>query len=317
MNKILTFAIVTLFSITAFGQQESQFSNFVLNQQLYNPAYVGSRNTASFTALHRSQWMGFEGAPSSQVISFQTPIMRQRAGVGGSISRQSIGISSTWFGSAAYSYNLRITQEINLRLGLQATLEYLGINFSDPSVVTVSQNDPSLNNGAYDDNYSGNVGVGFYLTYKDLFYFGASSPQLYPNILGFNDLVSKQAKAFPHRYFNIGAVIPATDDLEVMPNVMIKWVDQAPINADVNVSVRYKKLVTAGLNYRTGGNNNGDSVDLLVFYQFNQKIGAGISYDATLSDIKDYSSGSIEMVVRYDLRDEKGNLENPRYFKKK
>ena len=317
MLKIFTIAIVLFFSISAFGQQESHFTNFVYNQQLYNPAYVGSRNTPSFTALHRSQWLGFEGAPTSQVLSFQTPIMKQRAGVGGSISRQGIGVSYTWFGSAAYSYNLRITQEINLRLGLQATLEYLGIDFSDPSIVTVSQFDPSLAEGGFNDKYSANVGVGFYLTYKDIFYFGASSPQLYPNNLGFNDLANTQAKAFPHRYFNIGAVIPASDDIEVMPNMMIKWVDHAPLDADINISVRYQKLVTAGLTYRAGGNDTGESVDLLLFYQINQKIGAGLSYDLTLSDIKDYSSGSIELVARYDLRDEKGNLENPRYFKKK
>ncbi|HFA50559.1 MAG TPA: type IX secretion system membrane protein PorP/SprF [Bacteroidetes bacterium] len=317
MKKILTIAIVLLFSLTAFGQQESQFTNFVYNQQLYNPAYVGSRNTPSFTALHRSQWLGFEGAPNSQLISFQTPIMKQRAGLGGTIFRRGIGVSNNWLGSAAYSYNLRITQEIDLRLGIQASLEYLGVRFSDPSIITVTRNDPSANNGSYDDNYSANVGVGFHLSYKDLFYFGASSPQLYPNNLSFNDLSNTPAKAFPHRYFVLGAVIPATDDIEVMPNMLIKWVDQAPLDVDVNVMVRWKKMLTGGLTYRAGGNNTGDSMDLLLFYQFNQKIGAGLSYDFTLSDIKDYSSGSIELVARYDLRDEKGNLENPRYFKKK
>ena len=320
MNKILTSIIILVFAISAFGQQEQHFTNFYYNQQMYNPAYVGSRNTPSFTGLHRSQWMGFEGAPNSQVISFQTPVMKQRAGVGGTIARQGIGISYTWFSSAAYSYNLRITQEIDLRVGLQATLEYLGIKFSDSRVITVTQNDPSTSDGEFEDKYSGNVGVGLYLTYKDIFYFGASSPQLYPNLLGFNDLVRNRAKAFPHRYFNIGAVIPATDDIEVMPNMLVKWVDQAPVDADINFSVRYKKLITGGITYRTGGGgmtNVGESVDLLIFYQFNQKIGAGLSYDLTLSDIKDYSNGSIELIVRYDLRDEKGNLENPRYFKKK
>lgn len=264
--------------------------------------------------------MGFEGAPNSQVISFQSPIMKQRAGIGGTISRQGIGISYSWFGSAAYSYNLRITQEIDLRLGLQATLEYLGIQFSDPKVITVSQIDPSLSDGDFDDKYTGNVGLGVYFTYKDMFYFGASSPQLYPNNISFNDLVSNQAKAFPHRYFNIGAIIPAENDIEIMPNMMIKWVDHAPLDADINFSVRYQKKFTGGISYRTGGGgttSSGESVDLLFFYQFDQKIGAGLSYDLTLSEIKDYSSGSLELVLRYDLKDEKGNLENPRYFKKK
>lgn len=317
MQKIVLLCIILFTSFAAFSQQEAHFTNFVYNQQLFNPAYVGSRNTPSFTALHRSQWLGFEGAPSSQVLSFQTPIMRQRAGVGGSITRSGIGVTYSWFGSAAYSYNLRITQEIDFRIGIHATLKYMGIDFADPKVVTVSQIDPSLNDGEFSDKYSGNVGVGLFLTYKDIFYFGASSPQLYPNNLGFNDFTAKTAKLSPHRYFAIGAVFPASDDLELMPNILIKWVDQAPVDGDINFAVRYQKKITAGLTYRAGGNSTGESVDALLFFQFNQKIGAGLSYDFTLSDIRDYQSGTIELVARYDLRDEKGNLENPRYFKKK
>lgn len=320
MKNIFTFIIVLVFSIVAFGQQEQHYTNFVYNQQLYNPAYVGSRNTPSFTGIHRSQWLGFEGAPNSQLISFQSPIQNQRAGIGGTISRQGIGVSFTWMGAAAYSYNLKITQEISLRLGMQATLEYLGIDFSDPRVVTVSQIDPALNDGGFNEKYTGNVGVGVYFTYQDIFYFGASSPQIYPNNLSFSDLSNIDAKSFPHRYFTMGAVIPANDDFEIMPNMLIKWVDHAPIDADVNFSVRYQKAFTGGITYRTGGGgtvDTGESVDVMFFYQIDQKVGAGLSYDFTLSDINDYSSGSVELILRYDLRDEKENLENPRYFKKK
>ena len=118
-------------------------------------------------------------------------------------------------------------------------MEYLGIDFSDPKVVTVSPIDPSLSDGEFDDQYMGNVGIGLYLTYKDIFYFGASSPQLLRNNISFNDLVNNQAKEFPHRYFNLGAVIPATDDIEVMPNMLIKWVDHTPVDADINFMVRF------------------------------------------------------------------------------
>ena len=91
--------IFLLLGLSLWAQQEPHYTHFMFNQQLYNPAYVGSR-PASFTGLHRSQWIGFEGAPYSEVVSFQTPIMRQRAGVGGSISRYAIGVSYAWFGSA-------------------------------------------------------------------------------------------------------------------------------------------------------------------------------------------------------------------------
>lgn len=317
MKNIFTIAIVLVFAIPSMGQQEAQYTNFMYNQQLFNPAYVGSRNTASFTGLHRNQWLGFDGAPTSSLLSFQTPIMKKRAGVGGTISRYEIGISYAWYGSAAYSYNLRITQELDLRLGMHASLHYRGYEFGSEKVVTVSQNDPSLGDGGFQSRYNANVGMGMYLTYKDMFYFGASAPQLYPSDLSFNDVSMNTAEFSPHRYFTLGAAIPVTNELELMPNMLMKWVDHAPLDLDVNFSLRYLKKFTGGLTYRAGGNKSGESIDLLMFFQFGPKIGAGISYDMTLSDIRNYQSGSMELLVRYDLRDEKGNLENPRYFKKK
>jgi type IX secretion system PorP/SprF family membrane protein len=316
MKNLFTI-IFLLLGLSLSAQQEPHYTNFMYNQQLYNPAYVGSRNTPSFAALHRSQWIGFEGAPYSEVLSFQTPIMRQRAGVGGTISRYAIGISYAWFGSVAYSYNLRLTENLNLRLGMQATLEYLGINFNDSKVVTVSQFDPSLNENEFKDNYIGNVGVGAYLTYKNMFYLGVSAPQLYPNDVGLNDLARLTAKQAPHRYVNVGAIIPVSEQLDLMPNFMVKWVGQAPIDFDLNFSIRYLQKITVGVTARTGGDNLVESMDGLLLFQVTPKFGIGLGYDYTVSEIKQYQSGTVELMMRYDLRDEKGDLENPRYFKKK
>jgi type IX secretion system PorP/SprF family membrane protein len=315
MKNLFTI-IFLLLGISLWAQQEPHYTHFMYNQQLYNPAYVGSR-PASLTGLHRSQWIGFEGAPYSEVVSFQSPIMRQRAGIGGTISRYAIGISYAWFGSAAYSYNLKLTEDLNLRLGLQATLEYLGIDFNDPRVVTVSPFDPSHMPGEFQDDYVGNVGVGAYLTYKNMFYFGASAPQLYPNDIGLNDISRITAQIAPHRYFNLGAVIPVNDQLDLMPNFLVKWVDNAPLDFDLNFSVRYLQKVTAGLTYRAGGDGKGDSMDGLVFFQMHPKFGAGIGYDYTLSGLRQYQSGTVEVLLRYDFQNDKGDLENPRYFKKK
>ncbi len=316
MKKLSTIIFVLL-GFSLWAQQEAHYTNFMYNQQLYNPAVVGSRNTPSFMALHRSQWIGFDGAPMSQVVSFQSPIMNQRAGLGGTMSRYSIGLSYAWYGSVAYSYNLRLTEDLSLRLGMQATLEYLGIDFDDDRVVVVTNFDESLKAGQFLNEYAANVGVGAYLTYKDLFYFGVSSPQLLPNDIGLNDLATTTAQLNPHRYINMGAAIPINEQLELMPNFMMKYVDNAPLSFDINFSLRYAKKVTGGLSYRTGGNNKGDSIDGLVFFQISQKFGAGLGYDYTLSDIRTHQSGSLEVMLRYDLRTDEGDLENPRYFKKK
>lgn len=306
--------LARVFSLHA--QQEAHYTHFMFNQQLYNPAVVGNSKSGTFTGIHRSQWMGFEGAPSSQLLSFQTPILKQRVGLGGTIQRYSIGITNSFFASAAYSYNVKLTSYWSLRLGLQATLTYVGIDFSDEKVVTVSQNDPSLGNFDMTDIYRANIGVGMYLTYKNLFYFGAASPKIYPNEIGLNDLVFVSARVAPHRYFTMGAALPLSEKIDFMPNALVKWVDNAPISADLNLSLRYDRKVTAGLTFRTSGNGKGESLDALLIFQFSPKIEAGLAYDMTLSDIKDYQSGTFELLLKYDLYTEKGDLENPRFFKK-
>lgn len=308
--------IFLLLGLSLWAQQEPQYTHFMYNQQLYNPAYVGSRNTPSFTALHRSQWIGFEGAPYSEVLSFQTPIMRERAGLGATVSRYAIGITTSYFSSVAYSYNLKLTPNLSVRLGLQGTLEYFGVRFNDPKVVVVNQDDPSLPDN-YSERYAWNVGVGAYLTYKNMFYMGLSAPQLYPNDVGVNSFSDLTAKISPHRYLNLGASIPVSEQLDIMPNLIVKWVDNAPIDFDVNLSVRYLQKLTLGLTARAGGDNIIESMDGLVFFQITPKFGAGLGYDYTLSKIKEYQSGTVEVMLRYDLRDDKGDLENPRYFKKK
>ncbi len=315
--KNLSTLIFVLLGFSLWAQQEPMYTNFMYNQQLYNPAYVGSRNTPSFTGLHRSQWIGWDGAPMSQVLSFQSPVMNQRAGIGGTLSRYSIGISYAYFASAAYSYNLRMTEHWSVRLGLQATLEYLGIDFTDDRIVVKDQIDDSFTRNNFYDKYLGNVGGGAYITYKDMFYLGVSAPQLLANDIGFNDISTITAKISPHRYVNLGATIPVNDQVEIMPNFMLKYVANAPLDFDINFSVRYAKKVTGGITYRTGGNGSGDSIDGIVFFQATQKIGVGLGYDFTLSDIRQQQSGSVEVLMRYDLRTEEGDLENPRYFKKK
>ena len=315
--KQFSIFIFLLAALSGMAQQEAHFTHFMFNQQYLNPAFVGSRNTGSFTGIHRSQWIGFEGAPTSQILSFQTPVMKSRAGVGGMIRRTSIGITNDWAMTGAYSYNIRLTQKWDLRLGMHAALKYFGIEFDSPDAVTEQPNDPSLNDGEFRDKYTANVGIGMYLKFQDYFYFGLSSPFIYPNEIGFNDLSSFTAEVEQHRYLMGGGAIPVSAQFELMPNFLIKWVDNAPIGLDLNLSIRYMKKVMAGLTYRPGGNGTGESVDALLFFQFGQKFGAGLGYDLTLSDVRDYQSGSIEVMLRYDLRDEKGNLENPRYFKKK
>lgn len=314
MKKYNLLFIFSLCAIWGFAQQESQFTNFMHNYLSLNPAYAGAREVPSFTALYRNQWLGFEGAPVSQVASFNTPIFKKRVGFGLSILHRSAGLQSNWSGQMAYSYDLQVTEDINVRVGMHAVMKYLGIDFSDPSAIIRDQRDPSTAMGNMMNQYSGNFGIGLFATYKDI-YFGASVPNMLPNEIGFNQTSSAVAEEIPHAYGMAGAVFKLNDKIKLRPALLGKYVKGAPFDLDVNVSFIFEKDASVGLSYRAGGTGAGESVDLLLYYQLSPKLGAGLAYDFSISKLARYHTGSYEALVRYDLRSgNREDLSNPRFF---
>jgi type IX secretion system PorP/SprF family membrane protein len=176
--------------------------------------------------------------------------------------------------------------------------------------------DPSLDNQRVSSIF-GNVGAGVYATFMERYYLGFSVPQIYKNTLGIPnanaDLIAKESV---HFYGTAGGIIPVSEDINLMPAVLIKYVKNAPIDADVNVNIDIRQKVTAGLSYRVGGNGAGESVDLLVMWQATPQVGVGAAYDFPLSDLKDYNSGSIELMIQADLKkpNKKKNVFSPRFF---
>lgn len=310
---ILLISFITI-GYFGFAQHESHFTNFMHNYLPLNPGYAGSREVPSFTALYRNQWIGFEGAPVTQVLSFNSPLLNKRIGFGMSVLHRTAGISNSWTGSMAYSYDLRVTKDLGLRIGLHGLVRYLGMDFGDPQVVLRQQNDPSTMNAMDMNQYFGNFGIGAFATYKDL-YFGASVPRMLTSEIGFNQSNPEIAQEIPHAYFMAGGIFRLNENIRLRPAILGKYVEGAPLDFDVNVSFIFEKDASVGVSYRAGGNGSGESVDLLLYYQINDRFGAGLAYDFTISRLARYQTGSFEALMRYDLTKRgKENISNPRFF---
>lgn len=301
-------------SIVVNAQQEAQFTQFMYNQLNLNPAYAGARGMPSFTLLYRNQWVGFEGSPQSKLLSFNSPIFGNRVGFGLTIHNQTIGIFNNWKTSMAYSYHIKLNEESSIRFGLQGSMRYYGIDFSDPSVVVRDPTDQSISFDQKYDQYTGNFGVGIYMQLKQM-YFGIGAPAFFPNELGINNntLVPRIAEESSHYYLMAGTLLPLNDKIQLKPAFLGKYVKDAPFNADLNISMIFDQIFTAGLSYRLGGNGSGDSVDLLALYQINN-VAIGAAYDFPLSEVKEVSGGSIEVMLRYDFIKERADMANPRFF---
>ncbi|MEM9917483.1 MAG: type IX secretion system membrane protein PorP/SprF [Bacteroidota bacterium] len=306
-------AFLLLLSDSVFAQQEFQFTQFMHNQLFINPAYAGARDMTSLLAIYRNQYAGFKGSPESKLVSVNTPILGQKVGFGLSVSNHTAGLTNLWYASMAYSYKLQLTKETAIRFGLQGSMRYYGFDFEDPSVFIRDRRDPSLSEDM-ESKYTGNFGAGLYFTYKQ-FYAGLSVPHFFPNEITLNrtNLVDVVAKEVPHFYFTTGVMIPVSEKLHLKPAALFKYVNNAPFDLDVNVSMVFDYRITAGLSYRHGGDGPGESVDLLFMYQ-HKSIGVGIAYDYGISGLSSEANGSFEVLLRYDFIKEQDNIANPRFF---
>jgi len=316
MKKLLfsLFILTACFRLSA--QQEHQYTQFMYNKPYYNPAYSGARGVPSITGIFRSQWIGFDGAPQSGLLSFNSPFLTPRVGIGAVMSMKKIGLNRDFNASLAYSYELIKLENVSARAGIQVSIRSLSTAFDDATPVNIG--DPSLDNQQVNSIF-GNVGAGLYATFMERYYVGLSVPRIYRNSIGLSNAnATLIAKESPHFYATAGGIFPLSDDINLMPAVLLKYVQHAPMDADINVNLDIRQKVTAGISYRVGGNGAGESVDLLVMWQASPQIGIGAAYDFSLSDVKDYNSGSIELLFQADLKKQNGKKKNgvfsPRFF---
>lgn len=316
MRSILYFlACFFVLSVRVSAQQESQFTMFMYNTQWLNPGYVGSRNLASVQALVRTQWQGFEGAPQSQVVSFNAPFFNKRVGFGLTAFHRTIGIDDQVYGNIAYSYALVNKPKFSLRGGLQGSAKRYAMDFASPLNVAIIPTDPTMISDKATSMVF-NVGAGLYATFGDA-YFGVSVPALLNNDIGFLDgTLDTSATEQRHIYGVAGAMFPLSSTLMLKPAVQVKVAPNSPFDIDFNAMVFYNLKIGAGISYRLGGDMGGlgESLDLLLHYQLSDKLGIGAAYDYSLSRLKVANKGSFELFLRYDIGSEKVIMTNPRTF---
>ncbi len=317
MKKL--FILLLFLSQNLVAQQEAHYTQFMYNKLLLNPAYAGAREVPSVTAIHRSQWVGFDGAPSSQLVSFSSKFFLDRVGIGATVSHVKMGFERDFYGSLAYSYDIIGHDGISVRAGLQGSIRKFGLDFGDPNELHLPVA-PSSDETLMDGNISklvGNFGAGVYGSYKDVVYAGFSVPSLVSNELNsVNSTADPKllAKVRKHFYTMLGASLPVAEDIRIVPQVLVKYVNNAPLDADLNATLELKKQFGVGLSYRLGGEGRGESTDLLAFVRLKNQFTLGASYDFTLTQVKDYSSGSFEVMLMADLKKTKNEMSNPRFF---
>jgi type IX secretion system PorP/SprF family membrane protein len=311
MKKIFFFLLIFVGAMRLNAQQDHQYTQFMYNKLSINPAYAGTRGVPTLTGIFRSQWLGFEGAPQSFLLGVHSPFLSQRVGVGVNMSSHKIGLNRNFTGSLAYSYDLIARKAVSFRVGLSGSVRSQAIAFNEAKPGATG--DPSFDLNKTNE-ILGNVGAGLYATFSEKVYVGLSVPRLYTNRVGFNPGVAQVAEEALHYYAMAGLILPIGEDINLMPAVLAKYVKNAPFDADINLNLDVRQKFTAGISYRMGGDGSGDSVDLLAFWQASPQLGIGAAYDFPLSNLKNYTAGSVEVVLQADLKKRKKGMTNPRFF---
>lgn len=225
MLKILFLFMTVQF---CFAQQDAQFTQYMYNTLTVNPAYAGSRDVLGVSILHRSQWVGLDGAPSTQTFNIQGPY-NEKIGLGFSVVHDEIGNNTnqnTHF-DLAFSYRVRTSEKHTLSFGLTAGGHLLNIDFNKLRNYSASLA-PSVDDELY-KKFSPNIGAGVYF-YSNKFYLGLSIPDLLEteHFQDPDDSGSVIASERMNLYLISGYVFDLNPSLKFKPATLVKALREPP-----------------------------------------------------------------------------------------
>lgn len=302
MRTKIILCVVLLTSLAGFCQQDSQFTQYMYNTININPAYAGSRGSLSFFGLHRSQWMGIDGAPETNSFSVNAPILKQ-VGAGFSFISDRIGPTEESTISADISYTIKTSENYKLSFGIKATG-----NFFNLDAQKLNPADPGdLKFRNLKNNFTGNFGAGIYL-HSTKFYAGVSVPNFFERI-HYNDYSIAVNREKANLYVIAGYVFDINSNVKFKPAFLAKTVEGSPLQLDFSGNFLIHDKFTLGAAYRFDA-----AFSALAGFQVTDGLFIGYGYDAETTKLRKYNSGSHEIFLRFDIFSQNNRIISPRFF---
>ncbi|EPR74502.1 hypothetical protein ADIWIN_0603 [Winogradskyella psychrotolerans RS-3] len=300
--KKLTIIAVLLLAFKMYGQQDPQYTQYMYNMNIVNPAYAGSKENLSFGLLYRTQWTKIDGGPETGTFFGHSPI-GNNLGLGVSVIADNIGPVKETNAYVDLSYTLNLGGEHKLAFGIKAGATFHDIGLTDIDVIDPT--DDFFSQGI--NSTTPNFGAGFFY-YTDKYYVSLSAPNLLSSVHLDNN-GTKIGSETQHYFLTGGYVFDLSPNTELKPSVMVKSAFDAPTSFDVNLNARFFKKFEIGASYRLD-----DSFSGLINIAVTPSIRVGYAYDAITSDIKKYAPASHEVMLLFDLNFPKRVSRSPRYF---
>ncbi|QOD60115.1 type IX secretion system membrane protein PorP/SprF [Polaribacter haliotis] len=305
MKKIIVILAVIFFTVSVKAQQDPQYTQYMYNMNIINPAYAGSYDVLSINLLGRSQWVGIDGAPRTLTMGINSPVGKN-VGLGLSVIVDEIGPVQEQNVYGDFSYTLKVGENANLALGLKAGFTFFNICL--PCLNEVNEGDQAfVNQNA--NKVMPNIGAGAFY-YTDKFYAGLSIPNLLKTF-HFDKKGGQISRASEtkHFFFTSGYVFDLSNDVKLKPSTMIKAAEGSPLSIDFSGNVLLYDKLEFGLSYRLD-----ESVSALINVRATNTLRIGYAYDYTLTNLGNFNSGSHEIFVLFNFDFERNKIKSPRFF---
>lgn len=305
IRKTIYILVVALLVKNSNAQQDALYSQYMFNPFAINPAYAGSRDALSTVLLFRQQWVGIEGAPSTQTLSMHGPLNKGKMALGFNVVNDVVGPTKNTGSMLTYAYILKLRKaklSFALRGGVfHSRLDQNLLSYGDPSdrfanTGTVSTLVPTFDFGTY--LYSNNLYAGF------------SVNHLLENTINYSTLPDDAYVVMKRHYMlGFGGAFQIGKNTIFKPSTLIKYVSNAPVNFDINASFLFNKVFWLGASYRSS-----KGIVLISEYNITDFLRIGYSYDIVLSQLKRFTSGTHEIMLGLDLNMKKTKSISPRYL---
>jgi type IX secretion system PorP/SprF family membrane protein len=282
---VLSFVVLTSYK----AQQLPIYSQYYFNDYAVNPAVGGTKPYIDARSNHRYQWQGVNDAPRTYTLSVNGPLKNKRAGLGAFLFTDHVGPTRRTGAQFSYTYKLKLSSKINLALALSGgilewKLDAQKISLYDP-------NDQVIVDGVM-RTIVPDAKFGLHLYHRNWFV-GFAAPNLLRSKLSFNNALNTGLSKLENHFLVTGGyTFRVSKDFDIEPSTIVKYISPAPIQADIMARVIWKEKIWLGAAYRTM-----DATSLLFGVTYKKNLSFGYSYDFTTTNIKNYSSGTHELMI--------------------
>ena len=300
---IILFTILCAFQVSA--QQDPQYTQYMYNMNIINPAYTGSTEGLAVGALYRSQWVGLDGGPETFTFNIHSPVGK-RVGLGLSIIADQIGPVKETNAYVDFSYTIPVGTVTKLAFGVKGGFTFHDIGIGESQITLIDQGDPFFASAI--NETTPNIGAGAYFYKPSKYYISVSIPNILNGVhLDANG--TKIGSESEHFFAAAGYVFDLSENFKLKPHTLIKYAFDAPVSYDINANVFMFDVVEVGVGYRLE-----DSFSGMINFQVMDNLRIGYAYDAIQSDLDIVTSSSHEIFINFDLNFSTKVSRSPRYF---